>query len=520
MSSVESKMPLPEKTQVYSTDSGAGDVEVLKPSEELDVGAGYANLLQDCPYTREEEVALRWRLDRRILAILFFNVILASVDKTSTSTGALYGLKTDNDLTGNRYSWVGSSFYFGYLIASIPAAWAMQRFPIAKVIVSCQLVWGILLLAMGFLSSWPGLLALRIILGMLEAPIIPGAVIMLGMWYPRRDLALRLGFFYTGFAQLITGPIGYGVGFITGTWFKPWRVFFWILGGITIIWAIITAFLLPDSPVSAKFLSEREKAIAIERMRADQTGIENKHWKWDQVREVVLDPKTWLLFLFNIWVSIPNGGLTNFTPLIVNGLGYSSQRAALLTMPTGIMETVSAVIINGTIFLVITRYNSKLQLRGLLIILGLIVGMVAAVFLYTLPLTALHTRLGALYVSFFYLGPYIVSLGFITQNTAGHTKKVVLNALCFVANCVSNIIGPQFFKSNQAPLYPLGMGAIFVSYALSILTTALYMAYCWNENRKRDRAAEATGEQSVDVHLDTDFKDLTDMQNPHFRYVW
>lgn len=121
-----------------------------------------------------------------------------------------YGLETDNDLTGNRYAWVGSSFYFGYLIASIPAAWAMQRFPIAKVIIGCQLVWGILLLAMGFLSSWPGLLTMRIILGMLEAPIIPGAVIMLGMWYPRRDLALRLGFFYTGFAQLITGPIGYG----------------------------------------------------------------------------------------------------------------------------------------------------------------------------------------------------------------------------------------------------------------------------------------------------------------------
>jgi MFS transporter, ACS family, allantoate permease len=431
-----------------------------------------------------------------------------------------YGLETDNHLTGNRYSWIGSSFYFGYLIASIPAAWAMQRFPIAKVIVSCQLVWGILLLAMGFLSSWPGLLTMRIILGMLEAPIIPGAVIMLGMWYPRRDLALRLGFFYTGFAQLITGPIGYGVGFITGTWFKPWRVFFWILGGITIIWAITTAFLLPDSPVSAKFLSEREKAIAIERMRVDQTGIENKHWKWDQVREVLLDPKTWLLFFFNIWVSIPNGGLTNFTPLIVNGLGYSSQRAALLTMPTGIMETVSAVICNGTIFLITARYNSKLQIRGIVIIIGLIVGMIAAVFLYTLPLTALHARLGALYVSFFYLGPYIVSLGFITQNTGGHTKKVVLNALCFIANCVSNIIGPQFFKSTQSPLYPLGMGAILVSYVLSIFTMALYMAYCWNENRRRDRAAEAVGEASVDVHLDTDFKDLTDKQNPHFRYVW
>lgn len=121
-----------------------------------------------------------------------------------------YGMKTDCDLTGDRYSWVGSAFYFGYLLASLPAAWAMQRYPIAKVIVACQFVWGILLLAMGFVSSFPALLALRIMLGMLEAPIIPGGILIMGMWYPRRDIALRLAFYYTGFAQLITGPIGYG----------------------------------------------------------------------------------------------------------------------------------------------------------------------------------------------------------------------------------------------------------------------------------------------------------------------
>jgi len=43
-----------------------------------------------------------------------------------------------------------------------------------------------------------------------------------------------------------------------------------------------------------------------------------------------------------------------------------------------------------------------------------------------LPLTAPRARLGALYISLFSRGPYIVSLGFIPQNTAGHTKKVVL----------------------------------------------------------------------------------------------
>lgn len=79
----------PAETLRQDAETDVGDLQMVKPSDQLDVGAQYAGQLRDSPYTHEEEVALRWRFDRRILPILFFNVILASVDKTSTSTGAL-----------------------------------------------------------------------------------------------------------------------------------------------------------------------------------------------------------------------------------------------------------------------------------------------------------------------------------------------------------------------------------------------------------------------------------------------
>lgn len=91
------------------------------------------------------------------------------------------------------------------------------------------------------------------------------------------------------------------------------------------------------------------------------------------------------------------------------------------------------------------------------------------------------------------------------------------NALLFIAYCVSNIIAPQFFKAHQAPLYPLGMGAILGSYVLSIMTIGAYMFYCAYENRRRNTLDSAAGER---IHKDTDFKDLTDKENIHFRYVW
>jgi hypothetical protein len=80
---------------------------------------------------------------------------------------------------------------------------------------------------------------------------------------------------------------------------------------MSITWAIIVGIFLPDNPIAAKFISEREKAIAVDRVRNDQTGIENKTFKKEQMIEAFLDVKTWLMFFFVVFIAIPNGGLTN-----------------------------------------------------------------------------------------------------------------------------------------------------------------------------------------------------------------
>jgi hypothetical protein len=151
------------------------------------------------------------------------------------------------------------------------------------------------------------------------------------------------------------------------------------------------------------------------------------------------------------------------------------------------------------------------------ILFGIIVGLISTIFLYTLPPNDFQGRPAALYMSYLYLVPYIVALGLNTANTAGHTKKVTTNALVFIAYCLSNIVAPQFFLSRQAPVYALGITVILGSYVLSAAFIVLYAAYRIHENRRRNRVDAATGER---VHVDTDFKDLTDKENIHFCYVW
>ncbi len=207
-----------------------------------------------------------------------------------------------------------------------------------------------------------------------------------------------------GISSIYNGVIGWAVGFIPGQ--NAWRSLFWIDGAITVAYGIIVGIFLPANPVKARFLTERERFVAIERVRADQLGIENKNFNASQLYEVILDPKVWLMLLFNLFVSIPNGGLTNFTPLIVKGLGYSAQQSSLLMIPTGIMATVSTYVCNFGVFYFEKRWP-HLHVRGCFIIGGLLIGMTATIFLTTLPAHAYISRLFALYCAYFYLGPFI-----------------------------------------------------------------------------------------------------------------
>lgn len=121
-----------------------------------------------------------------------------------------YGLKADNDmLTGDRYAWAGSAFYLGYLLWCFPAGSILQKFPIAKTMMAFQITWGLVLIGTGFANSFKTFVALRVLLGALEAPIVPGNFLIMGMWYTRQEQPLRTGLFYTGLSSMITGPLGY-----------------------------------------------------------------------------------------------------------------------------------------------------------------------------------------------------------------------------------------------------------------------------------------------------------------------
>lgn len=98
------------------------------------------------------------------------------------------------------------------------------------------------------------------------------------------------------------------------------------MGALAYVVGISVLVWLPDSLATATFLSEREKVVAFERVRDNQTGTRNRVTKRYQVVEALTDPKTFLLLLLTALSSIPNGGLASFSSLIVRPLAPSSPR--------------------------------------------------------------------------------------------------------------------------------------------------------------------------------------------------
>lgn len=99
--------------------------------------------------------------------------------------------------------------------------------------------------------------------------------------------------------------------------FKAWQTLFLVFGLITVVVGILVFFFLPDNPMKSR-LSDHEKYFIIERVRDNQTGIENKKLKWKQVKEVLVDYRTWLLSLIVISTNIPNGAVSSFQSIIIS----------------------------------------------------------------------------------------------------------------------------------------------------------------------------------------------------------
>lgn len=122
-----------------------------------------------------------------------------------------------------------------------------------------------------------------------------------------------------------------------------WQYLFIIEGSLTCFVAILAFFLLPRGPGSAWFLTQQEREFAAERMRRDtalfilheygKDGMEKDRLSRRDAIEAAKDWKFYGVIFFNICASVPTQAFSIFLPLVLQGLGFASIQANLVSMP-------------------------------------------------------------------------------------------------------------------------------------------------------------------------------------------
>ncbi|KAJ5579940.1 uncharacterized protein N7459_005925 [Penicillium hispanicum] len=478
-------------------------------NKDVDIAAqivsDYADQMDGDSWSVEEEKKLIRRIDWRLIPTLFVCATLSGLDKTAISAAAIYNIKTDLHLTGDQYSWIGSAPFFGGLAFMGPSAYMLQKVPAVTFFSLNVLCWGILEMCMAACTSFGGLFACRFLLGGCEALLIPAVTLVVSMWYRPEEQPKRNSIILNVVAPIINGFVAWVVGYYKGP-FETWKIIFLLIGGITVVWALVVYLLLPNNPLEAKFLTSREKYIIIQRKAADNTGIESKTFKVEQVWEAFWDVKTWLIWIAIAALQVPNGGLTTFNTIIISGLGFDSLQTSLLAMPPGAMSTLSGIALSY--FAATTR-----RYRTPIVAVSILLPLLGAVLCYALPRTNLAGQLVGLYILYTYWAPYVTLVSVYQANVAGHTKKIVLYAWFYIAWTVGNIIGPQTFRADQAPEYTGGTVAMIVCYVVAIVAVLAYGYVCHSSNVKRKDAIESQ------MAADQDWLDLTDKENEGFKYT-
>ena len=141
----------------------------------------------------------------------------------------------------------------------------------------------------------------------------------------------------------------------------------------------------------------------------------------------------------------------------------------------------------------------------------------------TVPPNTKSQKIGLLicyYITLSFWSAQTLALSMVSRNVAGQTKKSVAVALNFIIWSTGNAIGPQVFLSWDAPRYFIAFATHLGCYSLLVLVIIGLRFYLLRQNKKRDQLAAAGVQEARDDKMVHAFEDLTDKENPNFRYVY
>jgi ACS family tartrate transporter-like MFS transporter len=269
----------------------------------------------------EERVVVR-KIAWRLMPFLCFVYFIAYLDRVNVGFAALT-MNADLGLTATQFGFGAGIFFISYFLFEVPSNFALKRFGARVWIARIMVTWGIISVAMAFVTGPNSFLALRFLLGVAEAGFFPGIVLYLTFWFPNSVRAAILGIF------IIANPASTVIGAPLSTWLlgtsifglTGWQTMFIVEGLPAVLLGFVTLYVLCDSPAKATWLTPREKevlAVAIARDEAAST-----HTSW---RAGLMSRDVWRFALLYAALMMGVYGFGFWAPQIIKSFGGLSNQ--------------------------------------------------------------------------------------------------------------------------------------------------------------------------------------------------
>lgn len=467
----------------------------------------------EAEYTVDPDVArrIRRKFDLHILPWIFLLWLLSNLDRSNIGNAKLDGLVTELNLTGTNFNVALAVFYILFIVVDMPSNLVLKYVGGGRYIPLMAMAWGIVVTCIGAVKTYGGLIACRLFLGMCEGGMFGGVIFYLSMFYKRHDLMFRLGIYYsaTPLSSAFGGLLATGLAQIKFHGFNGWPWIFFVEGAITVIASMAAFFFLPNTPGSARFLTEEERRAATHLLNIDLHGgatkdyVEDEKFSWSAARFSILNVNTILLAINFFLILIPVYSFSLFLPTIISGLGFTAVDAQLLTAPPNVLGFLTVIIVGF--------FSDRIKARGPFIAALFVVAAIG----YIMQLAS--DRSGVKYAGTFFIAagafpcPPLV-LGWLANNLAPqYAKATGLGFQVAFGNC-SAFLATFTYLTQDAPKYTVGHAINLGAIGLGLIVTSVTIAYIRWEN-----AARASGKR--DHRLREGNPAELGYRHPEFRYT-
>ncbi len=266
---------------------------------------------------------MAWRL-LPFLCLIYF---IAYLDRVNVGFAALT-MNQDLGLSATAYGLGAGIFFIGYFLFEVPSNFMLKRFGARVWIARIMVTWGVLSIAMAFVTGPKSFFVLRFLLGVAEAGFFPGMIFYLTFWFPSRVRAAMLGIFIVANpastvigAPLSTTLLGTSVWHFTG-----WQTMFLVEGVPAVLLGFAVLFVLCDSPTKAKWLTERERHVLERAIEHDQLPGAPTTW-----RAGLMSADVWRFALLYAALMMAVYGFGLWAPQIIKALGnFTNQQVGLV----------------------------------------------------------------------------------------------------------------------------------------------------------------------------------------------